>query len=62
VFVASLADKAPAVFSGRSGIERAVLALVHEHVSTPERLFLDKNTFTMQFHDYDWRLNDLSSR
>jgi hypothetical protein len=62
VFVASLADKAPAVFSGRSGIERAVLALVHDHVSTPEKLFLDKNTFAMQFHDYDWRLNDLSSR
>jgi hypothetical protein len=62
VFVASLADKAPAVFKQRTGLERAVLALVYDHVSTPERLFLEKNTFKMVFHEYDWRLNDLSSR
>lgn len=62
VFVASLADKAPAVFAQRSGIERAVLALVHDHVSTPEQLFLQKNTFKMTFHEYDWRLNDLGKR
>jgi hypothetical protein len=61
-FVASLADKSPSTFSQRSGIERAVLALVHNHVSTPEELFIEKNTFKMTFHDYDWRLNDLGSR
>jgi hypothetical protein len=62
LFVASLADKAPAVFAERSGIERAVLALVYDHVSTPEQLFLQKNAFKMAFHDYDWRLNDLGRR
>ena len=62
VFVASLADKAPAIFQQRSGIERAILALVHGHVSTPEALFLEKNAFKMQFHEFDWRLNDMSSR
>ena len=62
VFVASLAAKAPGVFSQRSGLERAVLALIYTHVSTPEALFLEKNTFKMQFHDYDWRLNDLGKR
>jgi hypothetical protein len=62
VFVASLADKAPALYNQRSGIERAVLALIHGHVSTPEALFLEKNTFKMQFHDFDWRLNDLGTR
>jgi hypothetical protein len=62
VFVASFADDAPALYAQRSGLERAVVALVHAHVSTPEKLFLDKNTFKMQFHDYDWRLNDLGTR
>jgi hypothetical protein len=62
LFVASFAEKAPAVYAQRSGIERAVLALVHDHVTTPERLFLEKNIFKMQFHEYDWRLNDLSNR
>ena len=62
VFVASLADKAPDVFSQRSGLERAVLALAHNRVSTPDALFLQKNAFKMEFHEYDWRLNDLGSR
>ena len=62
VFIASLADKAPEVFKQRSGLERAVLALVYGGVSTPERLFLEKNSFKMTFHEYDWRLNDLGNR
>jgi hypothetical protein len=62
VFVQSLADQAAPVFKQRSGLERAVMALIHAHVSTPEALYLEKNTFKMQFHEYDWRLNDLGSR
>lgn len=62
VFVQSLADKAPALYSQRSGLERAVLALIHSRVSTPEALFLEKNGFKMQFHEFDWRLNDLGNR
>jgi hypothetical protein len=60
--IVSFADKAPSLYAQRSGIERAVLALVYDHVTTPEKLFLEKNTFKMQFHEYDWRLNDLGSR
>ena len=62
VFAASLADKAPDIYKQRSGMERAILALVHDHVSTPEALFLQKNTFKVEFHEYDWRLNDLGNR
>lgn len=62
VFVSAYADKAPAVYAQRSPLERAVVALIEPHVPTPERLFLQANTFTMQFHSFDWRLNDLSSR
>jgi hypothetical protein len=62
IFVATFADKAAPTFAQRSALERAVLALISDHVSTPERLFLQKNAFKMQFHEYDWRLNDLGSR
>ena len=61
-FVDSFADKADPLFKQRSGIERAVLALIMPHLSTPEAIFVQQNTFKMQFHEFDWRLNDLSSR
>lgn len=62
VFVDAYAAKASPVYSQRSPLERAVIALIEPHVPTPEKLFLQQNTFKMQFHDFDWRLNDLSSR
>jgi hypothetical protein len=62
VFTEALASRADPVFAQRSPIERAVLALITPHLSGPEAQFLPKNTFKMQFHDFDWRLNDLSSR
>jgi hypothetical protein len=61
-FVESFADKADPIFKERSPIERAVLAIIAPHLSGPEAQFLPGNTFKMQFHDFDWRLNDLSSR
>ena len=61
-FVANFAEKADAVFKQRSAIERAVLAIIEPHLSTPEALFLEKNAFKMMFHEFDWRLNDLSTR
>jgi hypothetical protein len=61
-FTEALADKADPVFAERSPLERAVLALIMPHLSGPEAQFLPRNTFAMQFHDFDWRLNDLSSR
>lgn len=59
-FVAAYADKAPPAFASRSPIERAVLALATPHLLTSEREYLEKNAFKVEFHDFDWRLNDLT--
>ena len=61
-FVASLADKADAMFRQRSPLEQAVLALIEPHLYGSEAEFLEKNAFRMTFQEFDWRLNDLSSR
>jgi hypothetical protein len=59
---AKLADRAPAVFSTRSPLERAVLFLIDPLLVPNESEFLRKNTFRMTFHDFDWSLNDLTGR
>jgi hypothetical protein len=61
-FAESLSDKADQIFKQRSPLERAVLAIIEPHLYGAEAEFLEKNTFKMQFHSFDWRLNDLSSR
>lgn len=58
----TLADRAPDVFSTRSPLERAVLALINPLLVPNEAEFLRKNTFRMVFHDFDWALNDLTGR
>ncbi len=60
-FVAAYADKAAAVFSTRSPIERAVLAFVDPRLLATEREFIVKNTFKVTFL-FDWDLNDLTGR
>lgn len=62
VFAASFADQAAPAFSQRSPIERAVLGLIRPYLSDTEVRHLEKNTFRISFHDFDWRLNDLSNR
>lgn len=47
-------------FTTRSPIERAVLQLVFPHVLPGEREGLLRNTFTMSYQTFDWRLNDLT--
>ena len=61
-FVAFFADKSDPVFRERSGIERAVLAIIEPYLFGAEAEFLEKNAFKMQFHAFDWRLNDLNAR
>jgi Protein of unknown function, DUF547 len=61
-FTAAYADKAPAAFSNRSPIERAVLAFVEPKLLTTEREFLETNGFKVEFGQFDWRLNDLTGR
>jgi hypothetical protein len=61
-FSTAFADKAPAAFSARSPIERAVLAFVEPRLLTTERDFLAKNEFKVEFAVFDWSLNDLTGR
>lgn len=61
-FIQYYADRAPAEFRQRSPLERAVLGLIRPTALQTELDFLEQNQFTMQFHDFDWRLNDLTGR
>lgn len=62
VFVKSTAGKAPEVYASRSPLERAVLTLIDPLIVRSEADFLKQNQFRMVFHDFDWRLNDLTGR
>jgi hypothetical protein len=61
-FTKALANRAPAVYASRSPLERAVLALIEPLIVPNEAEFLRKNQFSMVFHDFDWRINDLTGR
>jgi hypothetical protein len=58
-FVAAY-DKADPLFAERSPIERAILTFIKPHLLPLEKEFVQQNTFKVVFHDFDWRLNDLS--
>jgi hypothetical protein len=62
IFAKSLSDRAPAAYASRSPLERSVLALIEPLLVPNESAFLRKNTFRMVFHDFDWKLNDLTGR
>ncbi len=62
IFTKSLADRAAAAYATRSPIERSVLALIDPVLVPNESEFLRKNTFRMVFHEFDWKLNDLTGR
>jgi hypothetical protein len=62
IFTKALADKAPAVYASRSPLERAVLSLIDPLLVPSEAEYLRKNTFRMSFHNFDWKLNDLTGR
>jgi len=49
-----------ATFGQRSPLERAVLHMVLPHVLPSEARGLRRNTFTLVYSEYDWRLNDLT--
>jgi hypothetical protein len=61
-FSAAYADKAARAFATRSPIERAVLAFAEPKLLTTEREFLEKNTFKVEYGQFDWALNDLTGR
>jgi len=62
IFTKALSSRAPAVYAERSPLERSVLALIDPLLVPNEAEFLRKNTFRMVFHDFDWKLNDLTGR
>ncbi|MDO8678312.1 MAG: DUF547 domain-containing protein [Acidobacteriota bacterium] len=62
VFVKSTGGKAPEINASRSPLERAVLTLIDPLLVRSEADFLKHNQFRMVFHDFDWRLNDLTGR
>jgi hypothetical protein len=47
-------------YPGRSPIERAVLRLIEPYLLPSEQEFLKQNSFTVTYHQFDWRLNDLT--
>ena len=62
IFTKSLAGRAPAVYATRSPLERSVLSLIDPLLVPKESEFLRQNTFRMVFHEFDWKLNDLTGR
>ena len=59
-FAATYDPGATGPFAQRSPIERALVAFMTPHLLPLEREFVQKNTFRVTYHDFDWRLNDLT--
>jgi hypothetical protein len=59
-FVAAYDKGATGPFAQRSPIERAIVAFITPYLLPLEREFIQKNTFRVTYHPFDWRLNDLS--
>lgn len=59
-FVAAYDPGASGPHAQRSPIERAIVAFIAPRLLPLEREFVQQNEFRMQFHDFDWRLNDLT--
>lgn len=60
LFVAGYDTGAAGTFAARSPIERALIAFVLPHLLPLEKAFVERNQFKVTFHEFDWRLNDLS--
>jgi hypothetical protein len=59
-FVAAYDKGAEGPYGQRSPIERAIVAFAMPHLLRLEKEFVEKNAFRVVFHQFDWRLNDLS--
>ena len=46
--------------SGRTALERAILTAIEPKLFPSERAFLEGHRFSLQYHEFDWRLNDLT--
>jgi len=59
-FVAAYDKGASGPYAQRSPVERAIIAFIAPKVLPLERELLEKNEFRVVFHNFDWRLNDLT--
>ena len=62
LFIASSPTRRRPVFATRSPLERAVLALIEPLIVPTRRSSSRRTSSEMVFHDFDWRLNDLTGR
>jgi Protein of unknown function, DUF547 len=53
-------DHADPTFAQRSPIERAILTFIKPGLLPLETEFVQQNAFKVTFHEFDWRLNDLT--
>jgi hypothetical protein len=61
-FVSAYDPGATGTFAQRSPIERALIAFVLPNLLPLEKDMFLKNQFKVEFHEFDWRLNDLTGR
>jgi hypothetical protein len=59
-FIAAYDKEASGPYAQRSPIERALIAFIAPKVLPLEKELLEKNEFRVVFHNFDWRLNDLT--
>ena len=59
-FVAAYDKGESGAFARRSPVERAIIAFITPRLLPLEREFIRKNEFRVVFHQFDWRLNDLT--
>ena len=62
LFVRAYADQADSRFAQRSPVERALVTFILPNLLPGEREMIRTNEFRVEFHKYDWRLNDLTGR
>ena len=59
-FVATYDRASAGPHASRSPVERAIIEFIRPKLLPLEKEFLEKNTFRVVFHPFDWRLNDLT--
>ncbi len=59
-FIAAYDTGATGPMAPRSPIERALIAFIGPHLLPLEKEFVQQNRFRVTFHQFDWRLNDLT--
>jgi hypothetical protein len=61
-FIAAYDTGETGPYAQRSPIERAIIAFIAPNLLPLEREFVEKNAFRVEYHPFDWSLNDLTGR